>query len=33
MNYSKVVEKIKKLLLQGTENTLIAVNIKGEGFG
>ena len=33
MNYSKVVEKIKKLLLQGTENTLIAVNIKGEGYG
>ena len=33
MNYSKVVEKIKKLLLQGTENTLIAVNIKGDGCG
>ena len=33
MDYSKIADKIKKLLLDGTENTLIAVKIKGDGCG
>ena len=33
MNYQQVIKKINKLLLNGTKNNLIAINLKGTGFG
>ena len=33
MNYGKIANKINELLLNGTENTLVAVKIEGQGYG